>query len=138
MFGPRSPTPQRMPGGSVARRARPEPKLDRKPIGPAGKSIVPRSSSHQANRLAVKGISRSLAFTRSPTASGSVRCQGLGNQLAAVGDAVEGDEAAHARPLAGAEQDLVEGAEPVAQIVERVGLADLVDLGLDGLGVRFL
>src|SRR3546814_14441341 len=55
---------------------------------------------------------------------------------AGVGDAVERDEAAHARALAGAEQRLVERLEPVAQAFEAAGLADLVDEVLDFLRGR--
>ena len=62
--------------------------------------------------------------------------QRLGDQLAAVVDSVERDEAAHARALAGAEQGLVKRLEPAAQALERVALADLEHLGLDVLGGR--
>src|SRR6185369_12620836 len=58
--------------------------------------------------------------------------QRLRDQPATVGDAVERDEAAHARALGGAEQNFIERPEPVAQALELMRLADLVDLGLDG------
>ena len=64
------------------------------------------------------------------------RGQRLGDQAAAVVDAVERDEAAHARALAGAEQGFVERLEPAAQAFERVALADFEHLRLDVLGRR--
>src|SRR4029079_4712662 len=57
--------------------------------------------------------------------------QRLGDQLAAVVDPVERDEAAHARALRGAEQGVGERVEPGAEGFERVALADLEDLRLD-------
>src|SRR3954449_9305000 len=59
----------------------------------------------------------------------------FGNQAAAVVDAVQRDEAAHARALRGAEQGLVERLEPAAQRFEWVALADLEDGVLDDFAV---
>ena len=53
-----------------------------------------------------------------------------------LGDAVDRDEAAEARPLGLAEQHLVERAEPGAQRLEAVLVADGVDEVLQRLGVR--
>src|SRR5687768_6993058 len=52
------------------------------------------------------------------------RRQRLRDQLPTILDTIEGDEAAHAGALAGAEQRLVERLEPVAQAFELVALAD--------------
>src|SRR5687768_4059129 len=119
MFGPRSPMPHTTPGGSVSRRARPDPKLDRSLSGRFGRSMTPSSSSHQSRRWAVKSRAGSAAFKIAalPSVRDRFRVQRLGDELAAVRDAVEGDETAHAGALAGAEQGLVESAEPVAQIL---------------------
>ena len=54
--------------------------------------------------------------------------EGPADQHGRLAHAVERRERAEARSLALAEQDFVERAEPVAQIVERVRLADGVDL----------
>src|SRR5438309_8663080 len=67
-----------------------------------------------------------------PAGGGSER---FGDQAAAVLDAVEGDEAAHARALLAAEQGLVQRLEPVAQALLAVmALADLVDVVLQSRG----
>jgi hypothetical protein len=55
----------------------------------------------------------------------------LGDEATAIVDAVQRDEAAHARALRRAEQRLVQRLEPVAQAFERIALADLEDDVLD-------
>ena len=75
------------------------------------------------------------AFGHAASAS---RCEGALDQGAGLGRAVDGDEGAEARAFALAQQHLVQGLEPVAQIGEGVALADLVELVLDRLGVRML
>src|SRR4051794_24709550 len=57
--------------------------------------------------------------------------QRLGDQLAAVVDPIERDEAAHSGALAGAEQGFVEGPKPVAKGLEAVRLTDFEDHVLD-------
>src|SRR5580704_4261953 len=53
--------------------------------------------------------------------------------------AVELDEGAHARPLLGAQQHLIERLEPLAQLgLGEVTLAHLVDLVLDELGTLLI
>ena len=99
-------------------------------------------------RLAAAGLAagEALAAVRRRGArasrSGGRSCRGLGTgqgllqEGAAVEDAVDGDEGAEARAFALAQQHLVEGAEPVAELGEAVPLADLVELVLDRLAVR--
>src|SRR3546814_16588112 len=60
--------------------------------------------------------------------------QRLVDQRHRLGDAVERHERAEARPLRLAEQHLVQCLEPIAQVLEGVALADLIDLGLDEIG----
>src|SRR6185437_11865629 len=62
--------------------------------------------------------------------------KGRGDQGAGFGHPVKGDEGAKARPLLAAEQHLIERAEPVAQRLETMRLADLEDEVLQRLGVR--
>ena len=71
------------------------------------------------------------AMGRKRTSLSLCASQRLGDQFAAVADAVEGDEAAHSGALAGAQKHLVERLEPVAEGFERVVLADFEDEGLD-------
>ena len=61
--------------------------------------------------------------------------QRIGDELAGFGDAVESDEGAEAGALLCPEQHAIDGAEPVAQRLEAVRLADLVDEVLQVLGV---
>src|SRR3569833_4006601 len=58
------------------------------------------------------------------------------DELAGFVDAVEGDERAEARALIGAKQHLIDRAEPVAQRIEAVRVADRIDDVLQFLGVE--
>src|ERR1700730_4757595 len=64
--------------------------------------------------------------------------QGLRDQRSGLVDAVKLDERAEAGPLGLAEEHLVKGAEPVAQRLKAVLLADRIDLSLDRFGERCL
>ena len=83
------------------RRGLPRPAMRRCPS--RSKAIPPRDRCSTADGAAVV-----------PALGGDV-LERLGDQLAAVVDAVKRDEAAHARALGGAEQGLVERLEPAAQ-----------------------
>ncbi len=107
------------PGAEQRRAAAVDPRRQDRPLDRAGEgraAAKARPARHADSRLG--------------------RGQRLGDQLAAVVDAVKGDEAAHARALAGAEQGFVQRLEPAAQAFERMALADLEHLGLDVLGGR--
>ena len=62
--------------------------------------------------------------------------QGLFDQRPGFGNAIKRHEGAEARPLVLTEQHLIEPGKPVAQVLEGMGLADLVDLVLDVLARR--
>ena len=96
---------------------------------------VPRPGADDRGAAHARARAQDPRLDREPARRLGFARQRLGDQLPAVLDPVEGDEAAHARALAGAEQGFVLRLEPVAQDLERVRLADFVDLGLDGLGV---
>src|ERR1044071_789567 len=63
------------------------------------------------------------------------RSERLADQRRGLLAPVERDEGAEARPLVLAQQHFIERLEPGAQLRERMALADLVDLGLQGLRI---
>ena len=102
----------------------------RRGLGEAG--LAPGEAATLAARRSAP-VRRALGHA----ASASRRERAL-DQGAGLGRAVDGDEGAEARAFALAQQHLVQGLEPVAQIGEGVALADLVELVLDRLGVGIL
>src|SRR5688500_5144747 len=63
------------------------------------------------------------------------RGERLADQLRRLLAPIERDEGTKARPLVLAQQHFVERLEPRAQLRERMALADLIDLGLQGFGI---